>query len=386
MRVGIDYRTALVNREGIGRATRELVRALATLEQPPDARLFGWTLARSEVSPAELGLPQQGVHLDRLRFPSRWIPRLCRILGRGADDLVGGCDVFHHTQTHVLPVRAAVETAIVFDCIWARPGAGLTDEAAQRMAEGVRALCTRSRRILTPSAFVADDLARSLGVHRARIDVALLGCDHVLRGTAPSRPNVEGPYVLTVSRVDARKNHVRMLRAFEIAVRAGVTASADGPLRWVVAGPHGAGAEEFEAALASSSVRERVVRLHFVPDAELRALYAHASAFLFASLDEGFGLPPLEAAALGVPVVASSAGSLPEVLGAGALLPDPRDEEAVARDLVRVLTNPEFAHDLVQRGRARAAELTWSACARDTASCWERALAGGAASSSSGLG
>lgn len=380
MRVGIDYRTALVNREGIGRATRELVRALATISEPPDARLFGWTLARSEVARDELGLPTSRVHLDRLRFPSRWIPRLCGILGRGVDDLVGGCDVFHHTQTHVLPVRSAIETAVVFDCIWARPGAGLTDEAAQRMAEGVRDLCRRSRRVLTPSAFVADDVARTLGVDRTRIDVALLGCDHVLRGGAPNRPEVEGRYVLTLSRVDARKNHVRMLRAFEIAVASGVEQ------RWVVAGPRGAGAEEFEAALASSRVRDRVIRRDFVPDSELRGLYAHADAFLFASLDEGFGLPPLEAAALGVPVIASSAGSLPEVLGDGALTPDPLDVDVLARDLIAVLREPDFARELVRRGTARARELSWSACARDTIACWKRAIGDAVRPSASSAG
>ncbi len=371
MRIGLDYRTALVNREGIGRATRELVRALQTLEGAPELRLFGWTLAKSEVARHELGLAR-GTHLDRLRFPSRWIPRLCGILGRGVDDLVGGCDVFHHTQTHVLPVRAAVETAIVFDCIWARPGSGLSDEAAARMAAGVRAQCARARRVLVPSAFVADDVARTLSIDRARIDVALLGCDHVLRGGAPGPSSVRGPYVLTVSRVDARKNHVRMLRAFETAVRAGVEH------RWVVAGPRGFGAEEFEAALSASAARERVLRLDFVPDSELKSLYAGASAFLFASLDEGFGLPPLEAAALGVPVIASSAGSLPEVLARGALLPDPLDEDALARDLLLVLRDAEIAHDLARRGRQRAAELSWSACARDTLACWTRALVPGA--------
>jgi glycosyltransferase involved in cell wall biosynthesis len=85
-------------------------------------------------------------------------------------------------------------------------------------------------------------------------------------------------------------------------------------------------------------------------------------------------LPPLEAAALGVPVIASSAGSLPEVLANGALLPDPLDTDALARDLIAVLGDAELARDLSRRGRERAAELTWSACARDTVACWRRAL------------
>jgi glycosyltransferase involved in cell wall biosynthesis len=80
---------------------------------------------------------------------------------------------------------------------------------------------------------------------------------------------------------------------------------------------------------------------------------------------------------MGVPVVASTGGSLPEVLHDGALLPDPLDAEAIGRDLVRVLADRDLAGELVARGRRRAAELTWSACARATLEHWRRALAPG---------
>jgi glycosyltransferase involved in cell wall biosynthesis len=378
VRVGIDYRTALVNREGIGRATRELVRALARLPDAPELQLFGWTLARSEVKRAELGLEGTRAHLARLRFPSRWIPRVCRWAGRGADDLAGGCDVFHHTQTHVLPVRRAVETSMVFDCIWARPGSGLTDEAAERMAQGVRALSNRCARIFVPTRFVQDDLVRTLGLDSAQIVVTHLGCDHVLRNLPERLAPPAQPYVLTVSRVDARKNHVRMLRVFERLAREGF------PHRWIVAGPRGFGAEEFERALEASSARECVERREFVPDAELAPLYAGASLFLFASLDEGFGLPPLEAMACGAPVVASSAACLPEVLADGALLPDPRDEDALFEAARRVLSDAGFARDLARRGRERAAGMTWTRCAKASLRGWRAASAAPAGSTPHG--
>jgi glycosyltransferase involved in cell wall biosynthesis len=369
VRVGIDYRTALVNREGIGRATRELVRALARLPDAPELRLFGWTLARSEVERAGLGLEGTRAHLARLRFPSRWIPRLCRWTGRGADDLAGGCDVFHHTQTHVLPVRGAVETAMVFDCIWARKGSGLTDEAAERMAQGVRALAARCARIFVPTRFVQDDLVRTLRIDSAQSVVTHLGCDHVLRNLPERVAPPAHPYVLTVSRVDARKNHLRMLHVVERLARKGF------PQRWIVAGPRGFGAEEFERALEASPVRERVERREFVPDAELAALYAGASLFLFASLDEGFGLPPLEAMACGAPVVASNAACLPEVLGDGALLSDPRDEDALFESARQVLSDAEFARELACRGRERAAAMSWTRCAQSSLQGWRAAIA-----------
>jgi glycosyltransferase involved in cell wall biosynthesis len=371
MRAAVDYRAALVNREGIGRATRELVRALPAADPDLSLRLFGWTLARGALERGESAdlrrLPR--TRLARLRFPARWIPRACALLGRGADDLAGGADVFHHTQTHVLPVRRARETAMVYDCIWARPGAGLTDEAAARMAAGVHALARRCARVFAPTRHVRDDLVRTLGLDPARIDVTPLGCDHVLRGPLRPAAPAGAAYVLTVARVDARKNHVRLLRVLERLAAQGF------PHRWIVAGPRGHGAEDFERALETSSVRARVQRREHVPDAELRGLYTGASAFWFASLDEGFGLPPLEAAACGAPVLASSAGSLPEVLGDGALLPDPSDEDALFAAARSLLAEPDLARALAERGRARAALYTWNACARATIAGWRRALA-----------
>ena len=86
MKIGLDYRTALVNREGIGRVTRELARGLVESGHGPDLRLFAWTMAPSKFARNELGLAGSGARTSRVRFPSRWIPKLCRAVGRGADD------------------------------------------------------------------------------------------------------------------------------------------------------------------------------------------------------------------------------------------------------------------------------------------------------------
>src|SRR5688572_23282948 len=117
MRVGNDYRPALQNREGIRRYARELVRAAIELGFD-DLGLFGYTLAPMRSSRAELGLTGSKAELVRLRFPSRWLPALMQRLGKGADDLVGGAEVFHHTQPNLLPVRSAAEVATIFDCIF----------------------------------------------------------------------------------------------------------------------------------------------------------------------------------------------------------------------------------------------------------------------------
>lgn len=370
MRVGLDYRPALVNAEGIGRYTRELVRALIELELDGELGLFGYTFGAARYSRAELGLLRSRAELVRLRLPSRWLPGLLARLGKGVDDLVGGAEVFHHTQYSALPVRNALETATLFDCIYLYEEAGYVEPAAAaRMADAARELVRRAQRILVPSEYVGAEVVLALGAHPARVTVAHLGCDHIARHLPPEGfGSAAEPFVLTVSRVDARKNHLRMLSAFERLVSEGL------PQRWLVVGPAGYGAEHFERALADSPARARVTWRRDVGDAELARLYSQCDAFLFASLNEGFGLPPLEAMACGAPVVASCVTSLPEVCGDAAWLVEPTDVERIFEGLRRVLTEPEIAADLRKRGRERARTFTWRRCAKDTVLAWRNAL------------
>lgn len=369
MRVGIDYRPALVNREGIGRYGRELVRALCELGFGPRLGLFGYTLAPRRFSLAELGLERSGAELCRLRFPGRWLPWLLTRLGKGVDDLVGGASVYHHTQPQVLAVREAVEVATIFDCIYVQQAGYLSDEAAERMTEAARTLVARARRVLVPSEFVGAEVVMALGAHPARVAVTPLGCDHVRRHLpAGELPRPREPYILTVSRVDARKNHLRMLRAFERLVADGL------PHRWVVAGPDGYGAEAFDAAVAESPARARVERKRRVREAELPLLYRGADLLLFVSLSEGYGLPPVEAMACDTPVVTSCVTSLPEVCGDAALYVEPTDTEAIFDAARGVLRDADLAQELVLAGRRRARELTWRRCAELTLAAYRAAV------------
>ena len=102
MRIGIDYRPALVNREGIGRYTRELVRGMVETGFAGNLGLFGYTLKGRRYGLDELGIEGTSAELVRLRLPSKWLPGLLRRMNKGVDDLVGGCDVYHHTQPNAV--------------------------------------------------------------------------------------------------------------------------------------------------------------------------------------------------------------------------------------------------------------------------------------------
>ena len=172
---------------------------------------------------------------------------------------------------------------------------------------------------------------------------------------------------MTVSRVDNRKNHVRMLHAFEGLVREGF------PHRWIVAGPPGHGAENFARALGDSPARERVEWRRDVSEKELPGLYGKAALFLFASLNEGFGLPPLEAMVAGTPVLTSCVTSMPEVCGDAAWYCEPTDVERIFEGARRILAEPEFAEDLILRGKQNARRFTWRETARHTLLAYKRA-------------
>ncbi len=368
MRVGIDYRPALVNREGIGRYTRELVRGLIELNFDADLGLFGYTLGRSRFSREELGLAGSKAELLRLRIPSRWMPGLMKRLNKGADDLVGGAQVFHHTQYRRLPVRDAVEVATIHDCLYMANADYLDPTAAEEMTLRAKELVANARRVLVPSEFVGAEVVMKLGVFPNRVTVTGLGCDHFVRALPPEAlPKAKDPYIVTVSRVDNRKNHVRMLAAFELLVKEGL------PHRWVIAGPPGYGSEHFERALAKSPARERVDWRHYVSEEELPRLVAEADLCLFASLAEGFGLPPLEAMAAGTAVVTSCVTSMPEVCDDAALYVEPTDVERIFEGARRVLADREMREDMVLRGRRRARVFTWRETARQSLIAYQMA-------------
>ena len=371
MRVGIDYRLALQNREGIGRYTRELVRGMVEHAYDGNLGLFGYTFAKRKFSLEELGLAGTRAELLRLRFPARFTPWLMQKLSRGVDDLVGGCQVYHHTTYDRLEVREALEVSTIHDCAYMLDADYVSEESAAKMQAAARSLAQHARRVLVPSEYVGAEVVMHLGVYPNRVSVTGLGCDHVARllppgGFEPLGRN-ETPYLLTVSRVDNRKNQVRALAAFERLVQEGF------PHRWIVAGPAGHGSEHFERALANSPARERVEWRRFVSEEELVRLYSRAELFLFPSLHEGFGLPPLEAMACGTAVVTSCVAAMPEVCGDAAWFVEPTDVERIFEGARRLLAEPELRRDHELRGRQQARKFTWRETARHTLIAYKNA-------------
>jgi alpha-1,3-rhamnosyl/mannosyltransferase len=137
---------------------------------------------------------------------------------------------------------------------------------------------------------------------------------------------------------------------------------------------HGWGMEKFSAGLQQMISRGEVVLTGFVAQGDLPALYSGARMFVYPSIYEGFGLPPLEAMACGTPVIASNRASLPEVVGEAGLLVEPLDDEAITRHMRLLLEDDAMHAQLAQAGRERAASFTWRRFALQTLDVYRKVL------------
>ena len=221
----------------------------------------------------------------------------------------------------------------------------------------------RALRVITDSQFSREELSRRAGIPHDKLDVLPLGADHVLhspadKGVFHRLPVGPGRYILAVGSRSPHKN----LGALVAAVAAlGVK-----QLPLVLAG--GTNARVFAASARSESS----IDAGYVSDGELRALYENALCFVFPSLYEGFGLPPLEAMLCGCPALVSNAGPLPEVCGSGARYCNPRDPDDIARGIREIVAEPGRREQQVRAGTARAREFTWQRSVHELISILDR--------------
>lgn len=270
-----------------------------------------------------------------------------RRLLRGAPQ----ADIFHALNQRV--DHKARRTVTTFHDLFVMTGEYSSPEFRARFTTQAREAAERSDRIIAVSQFTADQVAGLLGFERSRIHVVPHGVDPCDVAPVPREK-----MVLFVGAIQTRKNVGRLVRAFQRM-----------PREWtlVLAGAaDGFGADSELAAVSGSSRGADVRVAGYVTRAELDALYARASIFAFPSLDEGFGMPVLEAMARGVAVVTSNCSAMPEVAGDAALLVEPHDEEAIADALVRLAEDEALRSAMVERGRARVRQFTWDRAVRET--------------------
>ena len=259
--------------------------------------------------------------------------------------------LFHglNQRLPAIPLRRAVAT---FHDLFVLTGEYSTPEFRDRFAAQARAAAGRADLLIAISAFTKSQVVSLLGVPASKVRVVHHGVRELARPAAAREP-----VILHVGAIQKRKNIARLVEAFE---------TLDPAWRLVLAGANGYGAGEILARIQNSPARGRIVLPGYVSPEDLAGWYAQASIFAFPSLDEGFGMPVLEAMAAGIPVITSNRSALPEVAGDAALLVNPEDSDGLAGALRDLTGREDLRQDLARRGTARARMFTWERAVRET--------------------
>ncbi len=358
MRVAIDARK--LHDFGIGTYIRNLLRQLARLDRRTEYILICGERDR------ELGISLGDnfrVEIDTSKPYSIWeqvtVPWALVRTRAG---------IFHEPHYVLPPLTHCRSVVTIHDCIHLRFPQYLQKPGALAYARAqMGAAARRSNRILTVSEASKRDILEYFKVPPEKITVIYNGIDERFATPPPEdqiraveeRYQLQGEFALYVGNVKPHKNVERLLDAFHLVRQSGLT-----DLKLVVIGDDISKYAALRRAVHRYNLHKYVRFLGFLSDETLAVVYRLASVFVFPSLYEGFGLPPLEAMACGTPVVTSNVSSLPEVTGDAALLVNPYSAEEIADAMRRVLTNPVLRADLSARALARAREFSWERSAR----------------------
>ena len=296
---------------------------------------------------------------------------LPQILSRHKVDLL-------HSPHFLLPLaRPCPAVATIHDVIYLACPEDLPSFAGRLYYRAMMNACSRTAtRIVTDSKHSKDEMVRYLHADPAKIEVVYpavdpffeSGADPARVASVRSRFGIDRDYLLCVGIYKPRKNHARLLKAFQLLLQSGVQS------QLVIAGPLGEGKPVLQRLAAEFGIADHVIFTSFVNDADLSALYSGARVCVCPSLYEGFGFTVLEAMACGTPVVCSSSTSLPEVAGKAALYFDPYEPEEMAAQLGSAFSDDAVRASLIANGRSNLLRFNWAETARQTLAVYHAAL------------
>jgi glycosyltransferase involved in cell wall biosynthesis len=358
LRVGIDGRGFASPAAGVRRYVANLVSAIPAVDADVEIVALGGLADTIPPGVRHIGEP--------------WHPPTnlgWTLIGLPRAAARSGVDVLH-APSYTAPFWSPVPVVVtIHDVSYARHPEWYPYRRDWARRAFYRGSALAAAHIVTVSAFSAEEIVAAYGVPAGRVSVTPLGVSHGMfapgdDGSIPALPvEVTTPYVLHVGDLHERRNLGVVVEALAGVRRRFGSAEA---MSLVLAGVDRGVGDALCGLAADNGAADAVIRLGAVDELLLRALYRSATALVYPSLYEGFGLPLLEAMASGTPVIASRAASIPEVVGDAGILLDPSDAAAWAEAIVRVANTPSVRDELRAAGLARVAAFTWERTARTT--------------------
>ncbi|MFN2118527.1 MAG: glycosyltransferase family 4 protein [Candidatus Promineifilaceae bacterium] len=372
--IGIDITSALTQGGGIGRYTRELVRALVDLDSQNSYTLFSARIPSERLKNNQPLLDsltsQSKITYRPAPLVEHWLYRLWYRLRLPVPVQLfsGRLDLFHSPDFVLPPISGDIPTLLtVHDLSFIHFPDTFPPVLVNYLNRVVPWSVSRAAHVLADSNSTKMDLMEQWAVPEDKITVLYSGVnqdyqpvkDPLLLDKVKKIYDLgDAPYLLSVGTIQPRKNYQMLIQAF-------ASIAGSYPHNLFIAGGKGWLEDNMMAEAARQGIADRVRFLGFIADEHLSALYSAASLFLFPSLYEGFGLPVLEAMACGVPAVISNSSSLPEVGGEAALHLDPRQPEAWSEGMDRVLSDPGLAAAMVDAGFEQVQRFSWEKSAQE---------------------
>ena len=377
MHIGLDGLPLTEPKTGVGHYTFELARAIARVEPGSAFELLypsNYPLIRFAADSAGNSLPENLKLKRALVGPLGrywWSNGLPRYVRRNKIEL------FHGTNYDVPLWRRCATVLTIHDLSLLLHPETHRQRSVRRGRRRLPLMARTADAIITPTESVRREVYEYLEIDKEKVFAvpeAARDCFHLLAladsEAARRRLGVGDNFILAVGTLEPRKNLTVLLTAFEQALHARSMED----FQLVIAGGHGWLSGPLLAAIEKSVARERIILTDYLDDENLRALYASCRAFVYPSLYEGFGLPPLEAMACGAPVIASRIPALVETSGGAAWLFDPHDAGELTQQILDLLGDENSRQALARAGQRRASEFSWERTARATWSVYEYAL------------
>ena len=373
MKIGIDASLVVGEKAGVGWSTANLIEALARVDHRNQYSLYPFFYHIFDPRFKELVAPARNFSVRFKALPEAWIRHLWFESRIPRHRLLGKVDVLHSTTFCYPPVHSGKLVVTIYDISFVNYPECHTEANRIHCLNGTLESSMEADRIIAISQNTKKDLVEYFNVQDNRIAVIPLAARkdfyprpmEEVKAFVAKHWGLDKPYLLSVGTVEPRKNLRHLIRVY-----CGLPEEVRNDYQLVIAGGEGWLSSDIYQWIVEIGAESSIRFLGYV-GLDLPWLYGGATCFIYPSLYEGFGMPPLEAMACGIPVITSNTSSLPEVVGDAALLVDPQSEEELRSAIIKVTSDPTLGQSMSEKGLNQARKFSWEQIARDTLKVYE---------------